>query len=407
MNGKKQQVDDHSGELEALRRRVADLEAENRKLSKELAAEKNSIHALMEYIPDTIYFKDAKSCFTRVNKAQAEVLGLSDPIEAEGKSDFDFFPIEHASAAYADEQHIIKSGKSLISKIEKIRRADGKYRYVSATKVPIADKNGKITGIVGISRDITSSIKAEEKKKKYTEELTLLNSSKDKFFSIIAHDLKSPFTALLGSTELLSSNISELTAEEIKIIASNTHKSADCVFKLLEDLLQWAKLQSGRTRFNPVGFDINRLIDSTIEIYRENLAKKQISLDLQFGCPDEVYADADTISVVIRNLLSNAVKFTYPHGKISVTTFIEDDEYCGVSISDDGIGIPEENLRKLFKIDEHVTTPGTSKEKGNGLGLILCHEFIEKNGGSLSVESTPGNGSEFTFFVPLKKDNGR
>ena len=156
-------------EIRALRERVAEVEQEaaKRKQAEEaLARERDLLHTLMDHIPDTIYFKDEQSCFTRINRAQAEILGTPDPSAAIGKTDFDFFELEHARSAYADEQEMLKSGRGVIGKGERMRRADGEYRWISTTKVPIRGKDGKYHGIVGISRDVTPQKRAEEQLKK-------------------------------------------------------------------------------------------------------------------------------------------------------------------------------------------------------------------------------------------------
>ncbi|HEX2866623.1 MAG TPA: PAS domain-containing sensor histidine kinase [Ignavibacteriales bacterium] len=393
-------------ELEQLRKRVKELEnieAENKIILQELAFEKDLLYSLMNNIPDTIYFKDRESRFVRVNKAQAQILGLSNPEEAIGKSDFDFFTKKHASEAFQDEQNILKTGKALIAKVEKIRRADGQYRYVSATKVPITDFRGKYIGIVGISRDVTEVIKAEDKIKKYSEELAKSNSSKDKFFSIIAHDLKSPFTSLLGIADFLSSHIDELAVEEIKILSESICKSANGVFRLLENLLQWARLQTGRLKFQPENLVLNDIIRSVGELYQDQIIKKEITLENRIPEELSVFADKNMTAAVVRNLISNAVKFTKPGGRISLLSVLQND-MVHVSVCDEGIGIPEDVKEKLFRIDECVSTEGTANEKGTGLGLVLSKEFVEKNGGTIGVESIPGQGSEFTFSLKAARD---
>lgn len=398
--------EDLAAELKMLRQRVRELEnieAENRIILQELAFEKDLLYSLMNNIPDTIYFKDKNSRFVRVNKAQAQVLGLDDPEEAIGKSDFDFFTKKHASDAFNDEQNIIATGEALIAKIEKIRRADGQYRYVSATKVPITDFMGKHIGIVGISRDITEVRKAEEKIKKYSEELAKSNLSKDKFFSIIAHDLKSPFSSLLGIADFLATHIDELAMEEIKVLSESLNKSANGVFRLLENLLQWARLQTGRLQYLPEDLSLNDLIRSSIELYQEQIHNKEITIDNRIVRSVRVHADKNMAAAVIRNLISNAVKFTKPGGKISIFSSVQNNMAL-ISVSDEGVGISGELKSKLFRIDESVTSEGTANEKGTGLGLILCKEFVEKNGGTIRLESIQGQGSEFTFSLPLAKE---
>ncbi|MGE5351453.1 MAG: ATP-binding protein [Acidobacteriota bacterium] len=393
-------------ELERLRKRVKELEnieAENQVILQELAFEKDLLYSLMNHIPDTIYFKDKDSRFVRVNRAQAQVLGLNDPEEAIGKSDFDFFTKKHASEAFQDEQKIIATGKALIAKVEKIRRADGQYRYVSATKVPITDYRGNYIGIVGVSRDVTEVRKAEDKIKKYSEELAKTNSSKDKFFSIIAHDLKSPFTSLLGISDFLSSHIDELAIEEVKVLSESISRSANGIFRLLENLLQWARLQTGRLKFSPEILNLSDIVRSVIELYQDQIEKKEIILENRIPEQILVFADKNMTAAVIRNLVSNAIKFTKPGGRIALFSSVQND-LVNVSVCDEGIGISDSVKDKLFRIDECVSTEGTANEKGTGLGLVLSKEFVEKNGGTIRLESVPGQGSEFTFSLRLAQD---
>ncbi|HEX2960178.1 MAG TPA: ATP-binding protein [Ignavibacteriales bacterium] len=310
---------------------------------------------------------------------------------------------KHASEAFKDEKNIIDTGKALISKVEKIRRADGQYRYVSATKVPITDYRGNYIGIVGISRDVTEVRKAEDKIKKYSEELAKSNSSKDKFFSIIAHDLKSPFTSLLGISDFLASHINELAIEEVKVLSESISKSANGVFRLLENLLQWARLQTGRLKFSPEILKLSDIVYSVIELYQDQIEKKEIILENRIPAQIMVFADKNMTAAVVRNLVSNALKFTKPGGRIALFSSVQND-MVNVSVCDEGVGIPETVKEKLFRIDECVSTEGTAKEKGTGLGLVLSKEFVEKNGGTIRVESVPGQGSEFTFSLRLAQE---
>ena len=211
-----------------------------------LSKERDLLQALMDNIPDIIYFKDRDSRFTRINKAQANWMGVKDPSEAIGKTDFDYFEPEHAADAFKDEQRLMKSNEGLIAKVERIKCADGGHRWVTATKMPFLDKEGNVIGLVGISRDITSSKMAEEKLAKYSQELNELNASKDKLFSIIAHDLRSPFTPLLGLSEIIAMDFDTLSPEEIKGYSLEINNALKNQFNLLESLLKWSRMETGR-----------------------------------------------------------------------------------------------------------------------------------------------------------------
>ncbi len=365
-----------------------------------LKEENELLTSLMDNIPDTIYFKDKNSCFTRINKSQAKILGLNSPDEAIGKSDFDFFTPEHAQNAFNDEKKILLTGNAVISKQEKIKCGDGNYKWVSATKVPIKNSASECVGIVGISRDITERILAEKKIIEYAEKLEQLNITKDKLFSIIAHDLRSPFTSLLGSSSLLATSADVLSNEEIKTIAAGVNNSAKNIFDLLENLLQWAKLQIEGIKFKPKNFIISDLTEKMVEIYRQTANSKGIKILNKIENEIEVFADPDMIATVLRNLISNAIKFTSGNGIIEISAKRKSLK-IEITIVDNGIGISQERINKLFNISENNSTLGTNKEKGTGLGLVLCKELIEKNNGRLLVQSEIEKGTSFIFSLPV------
>jgi signal transduction histidine kinase len=263
----------------------------------------------------------------------------------------------------------------------------------------IRNSEGNPTAIVAIIRDISKRKHTEEKLRKFAEEQAELNATKDKFYSIIAHDLKSPFQTILGYSEMLDKNIEELEIPRISEYARNIYESANETFNLLDDLLKWTGSQTGRINALPEIIYVKELIDSTTKIFRENADSKKISLTSKVTGDLFVSADRNMITTILRNLLSNAIKFTRAEGEINLTA----EEYNGnilISVIDSGIGIPEENIPKLFRVEKAFSTAGTEKEKGTGLGLVICKEFVEKNNGTLSVESTPGKGSKFIVSLP-------
>ena len=213
--------------------------------------------------------------------------------------------------------------------------------------------------------------------------LKLLNATKDKFFSIIAHDLKNPFHALLELSRLLKENIRELSVEESTEYTELIHASASQLLELVENLLQWSRTQTGRTPFNPSVFSIDTLAGENISLMTLNAGEKQISLENHIPQGTSIFADKDMISTVLRNLLSNAIKFTHNGGKVSIHAKNAGENFIEIHISDNGVGIEPENLEKLFNIEVHHSTSGTGNESGTGLGLILCKEFIEKNNGKI------------------------
>jgi signal transduction histidine kinase len=234
------------------------------------------------------------------------------------------------------------------------------------------------------------------------QELEILIATKDKFFSIIAHDLKNPFGTLLSVSELLANNYSELSDEhKIKII-NTINNSANLTHNLLENLLHWSISQRGTMPFNPSEISINEVISDTCSLLQLNLEKKNLTLSKHLTKTHISFADRNMIATVFRNILSNAIKFTPDNGNISI--FIkENNEFNLISIEDTGIGMSQQDLQKLFKIEVKNSSIGKSKEKGTGLGLILCKEFITKNNGKIQVESQPNVGSKFTVSIPKSR----
>ena len=239
----------------------------------------------------------------------------------------------------------------------------------------------------------------EKKVEQRTRELNELNITKDKFFSIIAHDLKNPFNTLMGFTELLLMNLEEYNQEKLKEFIGILHETSRQSYALLENLLEWSRSQTGRLLINPETIDLHALVDENIDLLFNHAARKKIKLSNTISSPLKARGDINMIRTVIRNLISNAIKYTRENGSIIVSAS-EKEEGIEVAIADTGIGIKPENKEKLFRIDINYSTRGTADEGGTGLGLILCREFINKNGGRIWVESEPGKGSTFKFTLP-------
>lgn len=232
------------------------------------------------------------------------------------------------------------------------------------------------------------------------QELKALNATKDKFFSIIGHDLRNQFNIIIGFLGVVISDYKKLDALKINYHLTNIYNSSVHAHQLLENLLTWARMQTHSIVFEPREFDVGPKIDETFELLEGAIERKQIQVDRLYHQPCHVYADVNMFSTVIRNLLTNAIKFTRDRGIISVELAVRG-EFCEISVKDNGVGIARSELKKLFRIDTNHSTPGTHGEKGTGLGLILCQEFAERNGGQIRVESEEDQGSRFTFSLPL------
>jgi len=233
-------------------------------------------------------------------------------------------------------------------------------------------------------------------------ELRRLNAAKNKFFSIIAHDLKNPFHTVLGYSQLLSRNYDTFTEIERRKFATEINQSTGNIFRLLQNLLEWARSQTGRLVFLPREIDFSYILKNALSVLRPLADQKHISIELNYDEQLSIFADPQMIETVLRNLINNAVKFTPEHGKITVSA-IQTGEQVEVRISDTGIGISEEETQTLFKIDSTIKRKGTNNEDGSGLGLILCKEFIQKHNGTIGVESSTGRGSTFYFTIPERE----
>jgi PAS domain S-box-containing protein len=278
---------------------------------------------------------------------------------------------------------------------------------------PIKDGVGQTTHYVGIQSDITEKKQMEETLRQRTEELEELNTrlvnseqallrqnaNKDKFFSIISHDLKSPFHSILGFAEILSGDLSDFTLEEIRLYGNHIHVGAQNLLNLLENLMQWTRLQSGRMGYQPEPLLLRERVEMVLSLLQGNLLAKKIHFDCSLDPEMLVYADRTHLSLLMQNLVSNAIKFTQEQGKIQVCANQQDDMII-ICVEDNGVGIAPQRLSDLFQLETSFSTVGTANEKGTGLGLILCHELVRENSGQIWAESILGEGSRFYFTLP-------
>ena len=234
------------------------------------------------------------------------------------------------------------------------------------------------------------------------DELEKANITKNRFFSIIAHDLKNPFHSILGFTDLLIKNYDEFDDCRKQEFLRLINESSQFANNLLDNLLYWARTQTDRIKYSPIRFDLHSLVNEIQQMMRVNAEKKQLALLNLVPEATYVYADRNMIHTVLRNLVSNAIKFTPSEGTISVGADPEDDFLC-VSVKDNGVGIPPEKQDKLFIFGAFHSTPGTAGEPGTGLGLIICNEFIRKHGVELRLTSATGEGTTFAFGLPLRE----
>lgn len=275
----------------------------------------------------------------------------------------------------------------------------GKELFYLASASDIRNHKNDIVGKLLVIHDITQRHILQETLRRSEEKLRMLNAEKDKLFSIIAHDLRGPITAFTKLTEIFMVE-EDLSAADIRNIATDMNRSASSLQALLENLLHWSRLQREDVIISRKAVSLKAAVDRTLELLSQTMTAKQQIVRSAVSESIFVFADENMLHTILRNLLSNAMKFTPDGGFISIKT-LQDSSFVSVKVSDTGIGIPAEMISQLYSLEQKTGRPGTNGEPSTGLGLILCKEMVEKNGGQLSVESVVGKGTTFTFTIPL------
>jgi len=356
---------------------------------------------IFENTQEGIFQTRINGSYISVNPALAKMYGFESPEElmksrTDISKDAYYDPKERDNfLRIIEEQGFIKSYEY------EVKRKDGHKIWFYEDARAIKDENGKIQYFEGFVIDITERKQAEAEIKLKNKELLKSNAEKDKFFSIIAHDLRSPFSSFLGLTQIMSEELPNLTMDQIQEIALTMRSSATNLLSLLENLLQWARVEQGLIPFNPKIVQLRSMVSESIAIVLEPAKNKGI--DLTCDIPDniEVFADSNMFQTVIRNLVSNAMKFTPKGGKISLSAKMSGDKSVEISIKDSGIGMSRALVGNLFRPDAQTSRNGTEGEPSSGLGLMLCKEFIEKHGGKIWAESEEGKGSIFHFTLTM------
>ncbi|MFC2086188.1 PAS domain S-box protein [Bacteroidota bacterium] len=359
--------------------------------------ELRKLSSAIEYSPVSVVITDDEGKIEYVNPnftkltgySLTEVLGENPRLLKSGTQDKRF---------YKDLWDTIKSGETWHGEFHN-RKKNGELYWESASISPIIN-NGKITHFVAVKNNVTELKLANEELLKREKELKDLVATKDKFFSIVAHDLRNPFHSLIGFTDLILNNPEKISPEKILDYIEIISKTAKSGYNLLENLLHWAQSQSGKLQYSPEKINIKEITNEVIELSNTSLKNKDLKAIVEINDNILAFADKNTITTVIRNLISNAIKYSRNKGKIEISASTQN-KNVQVSIKDYGIGIEKSAIDKLFKLDTNYSTPGTNEEKGTGLGLILCKDFVENNGGKIWVESDLNKGTCFYFTIPL------
>ena len=366
---------------------------EKKKIENELRESEQKYRNLIEIMPDGVYRSTPEGKFVEVNPAMVHILGYESKEELMAidiKTQLYFDPADRESLS-------LKMNNEELD-VYPLKKKDGSAVYVEDHGWWVKNEKGDVVFHEGISRDVTERKMAEFQLQKYSQELQELNATKDKFFSIIAHDLKSPFNSITGLSELIKKEAKFMDVATIEQFAGVIHSTSASTFRLLENLLEWASVQQSKIAFQPETVILKKIVSEVIELSIEKATSKKIKVinDIPEGMI--IMADENMLKTVLRNLLSNALKFTRANGEVSIMV-ISKNEQIEIQVKDNGIGIKSEDLDKIFKIGSNYSQRGTENEKGTGIGLMLCKEFVEKHGGKIWVESEEGKGSTFAFTI--------
>jgi len=373
-----------------------------------LEQERYLLHALMDNLPHSIYFKDVHSQFIRINKAMADYFGLDDAAEAQGKTDYDFFAAGHAAQAKTDEEQVMQTNQPLLDKEEKEIWPDGRETWVTTTKLPLYNEHGEIVGTFGISRDITERKRAAEALRAAKEAAEVASRAKSDFLATMSHEIRTPMNGIIGMIDLLLSTNPSSQQRTYLELAS---QSAETLLRLINDILDFSKIEAGKFELESVGFKLRDTLADTLQTLAGRASEKGLELTCRIPneIPDDLIGDPGRLCQVVVNLTGNAVKFT-EEGEIAVSvnleSLVEDDVYLHFSVSDTGTGIPTDKQQIIFEAFRQADNSMSRRFGGTGLGLTISSHLVEMMGGRMWLESEMGKGSTFHFSAvfSLQKD---
>ena len=369
-------------------------------LSERIRENENLFRSIFSTSPDGIVLCDLNHCIINASNATYRMCQLTEEIN--GKMLFDdlIHPEDMAKFKWFIDSLLIGGKLTVFAEIRVVPKNDDSFFWSEQNASLLYDSNGEPKGYIIIIRNITERKTAESQLLEYTDELDESNRTKDKLFSIIAHDLKSPFSALLGTSNLIiqETDRTDFDLNKIRKLSKILSESSTRLFNLLDNLLEWSRLQTNRIVIKPEQLNLRDIVIDNIQIGLTVAMEKKISL--QYITPGyyPLVSDRAIINTVLRNLISNAIKYTPHNGSIKLSTVNKDDMYQ-VSVQDSGVGITAERIEKIFSSDTILSTPGTANEKGTGLGLVLCKDFVNRIGGDIWVESSYGQGTTFSFSL--------
>ncbi|MDX1768474.1 MAG: PAS domain-containing sensor histidine kinase [Arenibacter troitsensis] len=387
-----------------LENQIAELQKHNEILKSLLAFQDNEerdesekyANTILNNMGDAVFVKDAGSRLLLVNDAFCDLFNLP-RTKIIGKTLAENVPPAERESFLRIDKQVLLDGIDNINE-ESLTLGEGQKKIISTRKSRFVDEDGK-KFLVGVIRDITERIKTEEDLRESAIQLKELNATKDKLFSIIAHDLRSPFNNILVLSQILKAQLSKSEDPDTQVHIDLIHSTAKNTLVLLENLLDWAKSQSGQINFKNEKINISNVVNEILELSRSIAKTKDISIQVHIPEDVEINSDKKILKTIIRNLMSNAIKYSRPGDKITISA-VEEKDLVKIVISDSGVGMDDDTLENLFSITGNTPLPGTLNEKGSGFGLVLCREFIEKLGGKIWVESEKEKGSDFIFTIP-------
>lgn len=370
--------------------------------------EQQLLQTLMDTIPDTIYFKDMQCRFIRVNKAETRLLNDSSPVNVVGKTDFDYYERDYAINCYNDDKAVINEGRPLIDKVEKIKRKDGKEYWVASSKIAIRDEHNRITGLVGITRDITQRKQAEFELIRAKERAEESDRLKTAFLANLSHEIRTPMNAIVGFSNLIGEP--EMTEKARKECIASIHDACNALLYLIDNIIEISKIDSNQIKINLSDFNINLIIKELYDLINGlKLQEAKSHIDIRMSIPEQakdiiVMSDEYRLRQILSNLVKNALKFT-DKGYIGFGYTIEqsipgNNSYLQFFVSDTGIGIPQGKLNQIFDRFCKVEHSNTKLYSGAGLGLSISKRLVELLGGKIWVESVIGKGTTFYFTLP-------
>jgi PAS domain S-box-containing protein len=368
-------------EVEAARVRIA------RRLSEEkLDAERRLLHQVMESIPDAICFKDTERRYLGLNQAECRLLGVRNENEVVGKTADDFLQANKAAIWREEDEMVLLNGESVADAIEHMPQADGSVRWFSVTKAPLRNRKGKITGIVGISRDITERKQAEQ--------------MKDEFVATVSHELRTPLTSIAGSLSLLAGGAVGSLPDTAARLVTIAHANCERLVRLTNDILDIQRLEANGLDLVHARVDVDRVVAEAVQSTEGFAAKHSVTVKLTPSGEEAItLADPDRLTQVITNLLSNAIKFSPEGGEVTASVEANDDD-IRITVRDHGPGIPESFRDRIFGKFAQVDASDSRQKGGTGLGLHIVKRIVDRLGGSIDFAEADGGGTIFSVVLP-------